>query len=156
MGTGDTGAQGPAGQQGPVGPPGPAGPSNGYFHSSGLFQVTQLGENFTEVDRIQLPAGKYVVFANATFQNQMTQGLGVGCDISSHLQGANEERGTLWMEPLPDRRNVTIAGAYEAEFPFAVTLGCFANTANPNVIAFHAQLSAIRVADLTTTRSSQP
>jgi hypothetical protein len=156
---GPEGPQGPAGPAGPEGPQGPIGPSNGYFHSSGLFQVNQLGENFTEVGRLELPAGKYLAFGNATIENEMTQAVAVGCILDSHLAGSNEERGFINMRPpatFADRENVSIAGAWEAAFPFAVTLGCFANTTNPNVIAFHIQLSAIKVGDLTTTRSSQP
>jgi hypothetical protein len=157
--TGSAGPQGPAGSQGLAGPQGPIGPSNGYFHSSGLFQVSQLGENSTEMGRLQLPAGKYLAFANATVENQMTQGVAVGCILDSDRAGSNEERGFINMAPpvtFRDRNNVSIAGAYEAALPFAVTLGCFANATNPNVIAFHIQLTAIKVGDLTTTRSSQP
>ncbi len=154
---GPQGPQGPVGLQGPVGPQGPIGPSDGFFHSSGLLTTQALGKDFTEIGRLSLPAGKYLIFANGTFENHMSQPIGIGCSVNSVT--GELERGTLTLQPFtfPDRHGVSIAAAFESSSgPFDVVLGCFANAPNPNVSAFHVQMAAIKVNSLTTTRTSQP
>lgn len=53
-------------------------------------------------------------------------------------------------------QRMAISGALDVEIPSAVTLGCFANVADPNVVAFQVQFSAIRVAQLEVSRTSEP
>jgi len=68
-----TGQQGPPGVQGPAGPAGPAGPtgpSDAYVaQPTGADCCPVLTKDRTEVARLTLPAGSYVLTAKASIQN---------------------------------------------------------------------------------------
>ena len=65
-----TGQQGPPGLQGPAGPEGPTGPSDAYVvQPTGADCCPVLTKDRTEVARLTLPAGSYVLTAKASIQN---------------------------------------------------------------------------------------
>ena len=157
--SGEAGPAGPAGPQGPAGPAG-AGSSSAYFNSSGLLAVQSVGFSNTEIGRLRaLPPGKYLLTANATFVNRMSVGVPIGCELRAAAEGQPEERGTITLSPqegFSERDNVSITAAADTSHPFDVTLFCFANRQDPDVIAFHVQLAAIKVGELAATRSATP
>lgn len=85
---GATGPQGATGPTGATGPQGPAGPSAVYISkaSDGL-PITLNGDGFhngnpwTSVAIIQVPAGSYLIQANATGINQTNTAVGIQCAI---------------------------------------------------------------------------
>jgi hypothetical protein len=155
-----TGPPGPPGQTGPPGPQGePGGGAEGVFSSSGFFQSTPLGSNYTEIGRMKLEPGKWLVSATATLANyKPVEWVPTGCLLGTSLN-VDRERGFADLGGLGtggSTQRMTISEAVEFDVPAAVTLGCFANVQEPNVQAFHVQFTAVRVEQLTVTRTSEP
>jgi hypothetical protein len=151
---GDTGPQGPQGDPGPQGPPGFA---HGVFSSSGYFGNTQLGQNYTEVGRMTLSPGKWLVWGMATLANYTpSQWVPAGCFLGTTLQ-PDQQRGFVDLGGLTtggSTQRMSIMEPVELQATAAVTLGCLANVDNPNVYAFHVQFSAIQVDQLEVTRTN--
>jgi hypothetical protein len=156
---GPTGFQGPTGLQGPTGPQGPPGTAQGAFSSSGFFASTPLGPSYTEIGRMTLNSGKWLVWAMATLANyKPSEWVPVGCSLGT-TTNPDQERGFADLGPLAtggDTQRMAIAAALDLQESAAVTLGCFANVSDPNVQAFHVQFSAVLVDQLEVTRTSQP
>jgi hypothetical protein len=106
-----------------------------------------------------LKPGKWLVWAMATLSNNKAgQWVPVGCNLGTTLN-PDQERGFAYLGPLTvggDTQRMAITEALDLQANAAVTLGCFANVSDPNVSAFHVQFSAVRVAQLEVTRTSQP
>jgi hypothetical protein len=156
---GPSGPTGPAGAQGPSGPTGPAGATAGTFSSSGFFSSTALGSNYTEIGRMTLQPGKWLVWAMATLSNNdINTWVPVGCSLGTTLN-PDQERGFANLGPFlrgGDTQRMAITEAVDLQDTAAVTLGCYANVDSPNVQAFHVQFSAVQVNQLVVTRTSQP
>ena len=89
----------------------------------------------------------------------MSVGVPIGCELRAAAEGEPEERGTINLESshsFSDRHNITITAAADPTRTFDVTLSCFANRQDPDVIAFHIQMTALKVGELRRTRSSLP
>jgi hypothetical protein len=161
---GPTGPAGPTGPQGPQGDPGPQGPpgvSEGAFLSSGFFQVVHLGQYYTDVAQIPLGAGKWLVSVSVSLLNLDTSGPEiVRCNLGADTSNLDQERGETRLGAFTtsgDTERITISEAVDSSYPAHATLGCGANdSATPNVIAFHVQFTAIRLDNLTVSRTSEP
>ncbi len=168
---GETGLQGQPGAPGPAGPPGPPGPSgsgggDGLFLSTGFFQFVQLGRAWTEAGRMALGPGKWLLSANLTVANRSSsESVPIGCllgTIGIAGESIDRERGFTTLAPFGNgsdtqRMPISAALVVPADAPSAAAVvGCFANVATPNVLAFHVQITAVQVATLIATRTSTP
>jgi len=153
------GAARATGPQGPQGEQGAPGAAEGAFSSSGFFAGTPLGPNYTEIGRMTLNPGKWLVWAMATLANyKPNEWVPVGCNLGTTVN-PDQERGFADLGALGrggDTQRMSIPEAIDVQVPTAVTLGCFANVSDPNVQAFHVQFSAVLVDQLEVTRTSQP
>jgi hypothetical protein len=143
------------GQQGAKGDTGPAGAAEGAFQSSGFFELVSIGDNYTEVGRLPLGAGNWLVSASLTLTNYGSGSIPVGCLLGNTSQGIDVERGFASLGGFPsggDTQRMTIDGAVQFDSPGEVTIGCFGAGAT----AFHLQFIATRVDKPTITRTSSP
>jgi hypothetical protein len=86
---GRRGARGATGAQGPQGPPGPAGP-NGITNAYSMdftFVQTSVPDSGGAIARINLPAGKFIVFASASFRNPAATDALLQCRIADGVPG---------------------------------------------------------------------
>jgi hypothetical protein len=80
---GPPGPQGDKGDQGPEGPEGPSGVSVAYDRDPTFPQVAFVPDTSGPMARIYLPAGKFVIFASASFENPGAEEALVKCEIVS-------------------------------------------------------------------------
>lgn len=78
---GPQGEPGPQGPQGPRGPQGPSGTSKAYTGDETFPQVLSVPDSGGPIARINLPAGRFVLFASASFNNPGAQEALVECHI---------------------------------------------------------------------------
>ena len=77
------GPQGPKGDIGPRGPQGDSGPSNGYIHAYSAAPVMIDSAQGAVVASIDLPAGKYLVFAKTGVASSTATGVLVQCTLTA-------------------------------------------------------------------------
>jgi hypothetical protein len=76
---GDTGPAGPTGAAGPKGDTGAAGPSDAYY--SRQWSSVDLDSNYTVVDYLTLPPGKYVAYGKAWVETTHSSPVEIICDF---------------------------------------------------------------------------
>jgi hypothetical protein len=114
--------------------------------SFGTVQTTR-----TELGHLDLPAGKYVLLAKTTLNNNAGAVNGFNCDLTA---GADSDRlggGALNTGPQggDDREVITLTVAHEFAAAGTVSFGCSAGDANAN--AGETVITAIKVENLTVT-----
>jgi len=77
------GPQGPKGDPGATGPRGDTGPSNGYIHPYSSTPVAIDSAQGAVVASINLPAGKYLVFAKTGVASTTPTGVVVQCTLTA-------------------------------------------------------------------------
>ena len=78
---GEPGPPGPQGPEGPQGAPGPSGVSKVYIGDETFPQVLSVPDSGGPIARINLPAGRFVLFASASFNNPGANEALVECHI---------------------------------------------------------------------------
>lgn len=145
---------GPAGATGATGATGPRGPSDGYVarEIDGVF--TNLGLNTrTTVGSLNVPAGKYVVWAKGLY-NSNDAAVSTGfCFLKGSSEEDNFSDGVRFgPQGGDDREIVTLSIAPQFATPGQITLSCESNVeANVGKVV----ISAISVDNLTTTVTGQ-
>jgi hypothetical protein len=144
-----------AGPQGPQGPEGPRGPSDAF--SIEASSPIDIPSSFTSILSLDVPAGKYVVYANVGVHNLSdTRALPVSCSL-----GGPTENGVPYSVRLDPFSSATLLGASSATIPVALTtelfadgtldLQCITNVPSgwPLALVDSRQITAIRVGELT-------
>ncbi len=151
---GDTGAPGLKGDTGPQGPTGPAGVGGAAFYRERRVPMS-IPNSYTEMQRIDLPEGKYFVTATVLINNLQPSGRipvictlygGNGSSVIAAAQvEANGESGAS---------ATTLTNTYTTQWttPFAVQLLCASNNGpgGQQALAEQMQITAIAVASITT------
>jgi len=78
---GEAGPPGPQGAEGPHGPQGPSGTSKAYTGDETFPQALSVPDGGGPIARINLPAGRFVLFASAAFNNPGAEEALVECHI---------------------------------------------------------------------------
>jgi hypothetical protein len=78
---GESGPPGPQGAEGPPGPQGPSGIGKAYTADDTFPQVLSVPDSGGPIARINLPAGRFVLFASAAFNNPGAEEALVECHI---------------------------------------------------------------------------
>jgi hypothetical protein len=139
-----TGPQGPQGIQGPQGPVGPQGPAGQDYISHGFFDTETFNIASTtpyNVVSLNLPSGKFLVFAKAEVQNSSAFPASVVCTIGLSGIGADLIAGLL---------NATSTAVSTPFLDSVVTSGALyqIQCSNPGILSIKATLSAIQVNQL--------
>jgi hypothetical protein len=140
---------------GPQGPEGPRGPSDAF--SIEASSPIEIPSSFSSILSLDVPAGKYVVYANVGVHNLSdTRALPVSCAL-----GGPTENGVPYSVRLDPFRSATLLGASSATIPVALTtelyadgtpdLQCITNVVSgwPLALVESRQITAIRVGELT-------
>jgi hypothetical protein len=83
---GATGATGPAGPQGPKGDTGAAGPSDAYYYRQ-YWETDLIAADYTTIDYISVPAGKYVVTAKTQVNTTHNGPVHIYCNFLGEVAG---------------------------------------------------------------------
>lgn len=146
---GRQGTQGPVGPQGPAGPEGPAGTSDAFYAAADNVALPRA--TFVSVAHLDLPSGKYVILAKATFLNSdiVTKGLAY-CLLKTP---ADDDQSLTAVEPDPEQNLTEVMSLnlnYEDTAPFRADLRCTNNNAlGGDLTARRVVLTAIKVSNLT-------
>lgn len=145
---GDTGDPGPQGAPGPQGEPGP---SDAYVHRA-ADPVTLSSNAETVVTSLDLPAGKYVISAQALVGSTHDGPIGVSCSLLAFEGGAyvpgsadNGSFAKLNKQVSLEATTLSDSAAIALDAPGTVKLQC----ASLDGFAEDAAISAIKVATLT-------
>lgn len=132
---GPAGPEGPQGLQGPQGPKGdsgaagPRGPSDTYvFRSSGTIPV--LTNARTKIAELDLPAGKYLLTANASFQSSDSEArpINVVCDLPTNAPGGNAGLAATSSSPdIYTLSSLMLLGAVSSNLAIHVEVVCTAS-----------------------------
>ena len=132
---GPAGAAGPAGPAGPQGPrgeqgaAGPRGPSDVYvFRSSGTIPL--LTKTRAAIAQLDLPAGKYLLSANASFQSSdsESQPINVVCDLPTNAPGGNQGIAATSNSPeIYTVSSLVLLGTVSSSLPIHAEVVCTAS-----------------------------
>lgn len=140
--------QGPAGPKGDKGDQGDPGPSDAYVAATAPGAAISLDYSAKVVASISLPAGKYLVSAKAWLRSTDSIGSNNTCKLDLPVGGFDwqdaETRGGVGIYDA----NISLARPYESASAGQVTLTCWTDL--PGVTAKNAVVSAVKVANLTT------
>ena len=141
----------PAGPQGPQGPQGPAGPSDAFHAFNNAVIEAPDGYGYFNVASLPLGAGRYVILAKASIENDNPADLGVviTCRLTA---GAIEDRSSVGLQDsdlLIDFGDVALQLALTLSATTTVNLECTngGGTAGDTDVD-HRRITAIRVASL--------
>jgi hypothetical protein len=126
---GPQGAQGLQGPQGAQGPQGLRGPSDVYvFRSSGTIPL--LTKTRAAIAQLDLPAGKYLLSANASFQSSdsESQPINVVCDLPTNAPGGNQGIGATSNSPeIYTVSSLVLLGTVSSSLAIHVEVVCTAS-----------------------------
>ena len=151
---GATGPQGPAGDRGPAGDPGPTGPpgnSDGR-HAARLseIQIASLPTSNVVVST-QLPAGRWVVTASGTIDNDNVNAVRVGCKLVARGKTI-ADLGIIRLAPqsaVAETLPFTLNGAVDTPSATAAELRCLVESNDDlDVEAVNPSLTAVSVETL--------
>jgi hypothetical protein len=127
---GDRGPQGPQGVQGLQGIKGPVGPSNGYF-----------AKTVTSAVSLPVPAGDYMVYAQASIGNSTGSSVEASCFLSANGTALSAQNGSnsVTIPPNPGNGEVSDAGVVHLS-----AAGTLENTCNGGTPSSDA-ITAIKV-----------
>jgi hypothetical protein len=146
---GDTGAAGPQGEQGPKGDTGPAGPSGsgpGYLAFQPAGGIALSPSTWSELARLTLPQGDYVLIATVTVRNSSLSPVRVAAGASgSH--GVIPEHATVPAEGYATVTDVMYAGSSSSGFT-ATLQATQVSGSSSALTATGGQLWAVRLTEL--------
>jgi hypothetical protein len=140
---------------GATGPTGPRGPSNAFVADESDDDFTPVATTRTVLGTLNVPAGKYVIFAKATLNNNDAAQAGWNCDLTAGTSQDATGGGALPVgAPTADDREIlTLSVSHEFAAPGTVELACNA-TASGN--AGMVVINAIQVETLSKTAFAGP
>ena len=142
--TGPEGPAGPAGRTGPEGPQGPAGPSDAYFRNEGDPPML-VGQVDTTVATLDLPAGRYMLFATVGLLDLVgTEPQFTVCNLSGGIEAGQWGIDTKSAWTRPDvNEEIVLMGPATLVRSDVVKVVC----SGDDLWGF-ARISAIKVANL--------
>jgi hypothetical protein len=137
---------------GATGPTGPRGPSNAFVADESDDSFTEVATTRTVLGRLNVPAGKYVIFAKATLNNNAAQ-ASWDCDLTAGTSQDATGGGALQVGTPDDREILTLSVSHEFAAPGTVELACSASlSGNAGMVV----INAIQVETLSKTGFTDP
>lgn len=142
---GANGAQGPAGPAGPAGPQGPIGPSDAFSTVTNTFvDVTAVQ---TTLRTLNLPAGRYAIFAKGMINNNDAEIESFSCQITAGASSDSTQTLTIDSQAGDDREMVNLNVLHDFAAAGPATFSCSSTAASANV--GNPRLTAIKVGAVT-------
>jgi hypothetical protein len=140
---------------GATGATGPRGPSDAFVADESDTTFTNVTTTRTVLGTLNLPAGKYMIFAKATLNNNGATVASWDCDLTAGTDLDQTGGGSLPVGPngADDREILTLSVSHEFTAAGSVTLGCSASLAgNAGMVV----INAVKVENLTKTAFTAP
>jgi hypothetical protein len=137
----------------PAGAAGPRGPSDAFVADESDTLFTTVNTTRTVLGTLNLPAGKYVIFAKATLNNNGATVASWDCDLTAGTDSDATGGGALPVGTQDDREILTLSVSHEFTSAGSASLGCSSTLAgNAGMVV----INAIQVANLSKTAFESP
>jgi hypothetical protein len=140
--------------KGDTGATGPRGPSDAFVADESDDSFTPVATTRTELGTLSVPAGKYLIFAKATLNNNDASVASWNCDLTAGTSQDATGGGALPVGAATDDREIlTLSVSHEFAAPGSISLGCSASASgNAGMVI----INAIRVENLSKTEFPGP
>jgi hypothetical protein len=139
--------------KGDTGATGPRGPSDAFVADESDDAFTTVNTTRTVLGTLSLPAGKYVLFAKATLNNNGGAQASWNCDLTAGTDSDVTGGGALPVGLTDDREILTLSVSHEFAAAGSASLGCSSDQAGN---AGEVVINAIKVENLTKTSFVDP
>jgi hypothetical protein len=140
---------------GATGATGPRGPSDTFVADESDDSFTPVATTRTELGTLSVPAGKYLIFAKATLNNNDATVASWNCDLTAGTSTDATGGGALPVgaQGADDREILTLSVSHEFAAPGSISLGCSASVSgNAGMVI----INAVRVETLSKTEFPGP
>ena len=141
---GETGARGLQGEKGAKGDPGPT----TVYEARAAALPNLPADQYTEVESLQLPAGKYYVHGDLNVHNSSWNGQTVDADCYLKYDGALQDGGMGRNLPPNQARSISVSDVVTFGAPSKVSIECLHLGTGNQVWTSGVNLTAIRVTEV--------